>query len=415
MANYTGSAYNFYLTQTLITGAQFHLVFTFDTIPFASAVMLSYRPVSGGAWNNDTAGFTSPRTRTIPEGDYEYQATVYFSNGDSPLVVTFTLVVADAIDNYIYTPELNPLIWYDEGRATTPYYQTPHFEQFPHAERGKPWLQGDVWHQVWQTTDIIYLQFSSTFDPIVIDLLNEEGFVVRSWVGLNKLPNREFPNLYVFEFALSLAGLITGCYSFRRTLGSGDGQKIQTTCCQYISADPLLNTIYIEYKNSKFTKDVLFETGIKFGLRLYGWIDYDKMKSEKKEEGYRDQRYTSKKTSSKSAKSIPVYFGDEMGLPAEKTNLVEEIYGLDEVTIDGAFFTLPPDKEFEYTEENGYRMRGMKAELEPGLTRYSRITKVNFDPQKKLMYAIAVDQHAISDTTGQGNNNVVPIYNVVIQ
>ena len=139
------------------------------------------------------------------------------------------------------------------------------------------------------------------------------------------------------------------------------------------------------------------------------------MKSEKKEEGYRDQRYTSKKTSSKSAKSIPVYFGDEMGLPAEKTNLVEEIYGLDEVTIDGAFFTLPPDKEFEYTEENGYRMRGMKAELEPGLTRYSRITKVNFDPQKKLMYAIAVDQQAISDTTGQGNNNVVPIYNVVIQ
>ena len=99
------------------------------------------------------------------------------------------------------------MIWYDEDRETTAFYQTPHIEQFPHSERGKPWLQGDVYQQPWQTTDIIPLQFSSTFDPIVIYLVNEEGFVIRSWVGLNKLPNRDFPGLYVFEFALSLAGL----------------------------------------------------------------------------------------------------------------------------------------------------------------------------------------------------------------
>jgi hypothetical protein len=276
-------------------------------------------------------------------------------------------------------------------------------------------MQGDVWQQVWQTTDIIKLQFSATFDPIIIELLNEEDFVIRSWVGLNRVPNREFPALYIYEFALSLANLDTGCYRFRRKLGSGEQMVIEYTRCQYISATPIPDTLYIEYRNSRFTKDVLFETGIKFGIRLFGYIDYDKMTKEKKEEGYRNQKFTSTKTASKSAKVVPVYIGDELGNPAEITNLFEEIVSLDEVTYDGAYFTLPPDKEIEYTEENGYRMRGMKAEMEPGLTRYSRRTKVNTDSQKRLMFAIAVDQQAISDLTGQGNNNVVPIFNVIIE
>lgn len=319
------------------------------------------------------------------------------------------------MDNYLYSPKLNPLIFYREDRAVTNTYQTPNIDLFPHGERGKAWLQGDEYCQVWQTTDIIYLQFSSTFDPIVIELLNESNQVIDSFVGLNVIPNRDFPGLYVYEFAISLSGLTTGCYRFRRKLGSGDGQVIEYTACQHISADPIPDTLLIKYKHSSFFKDVMFETGIEFWFRVHGWIDSDKTKKERKAEGYRNQKFTSVKTSAKSTDSVPIHFGNELGLPVEHTLLIEDISELDTVTYDDVAYTLPADKEFEYNEEEGYRLRCMKGMFEPGLTRNSRITKVNSDTTKKLMYGIVVDQAAISDTTGQGNNNLVPIFNVVIQ
>jgi len=415
MADYNGSAYGFLLVQT-VAGPDYSLVVTFTSAPpTANVYQIQYRVIGSGTWISSPPIFmANPGTYTVPGGNNEYQIQLFYSDGTPFEYIDMTLaVVITLVENYIHTPKLNPLIWYPESRATSAKYQTAHIDDFPHDERGQPWMQGNVFQQLWQTTDIIWLQFFASFDPITIELLDENDFVIRSWVGLNKIPNRDFSGLYLFEFGISLAGLDTGCYYFRRILGSG--QVTERTKCQYISSIAIPGTIYIEYKNSRFIKDMIFETGIKPGIRVYGYIDYDKTKKERKDDGYRNQRFTTQRTNAKSTDKVPIYFGDEMGLPAEMTTLIEEITGLDEVSYDSVYFTLPPDKEFDYTEENSYRMRGMRADFEPGLTRYSRITKLETDTQKRLMYSIAVDQQALSDTTGQGNNNVVPIFNVVIQ
>lgn len=415
MVEYNGSAYGFKIVEQ-VAGADFSLMATFTSAPAnANVYQIQYR-VGVGSWTSSPPIYMdNPGTFTVTAGVYSYRVQLFYSDTTPSEYITFAAVVPAITDNFIKTPNILPLIWYDENRATSAVFQTPHIEQFPHRDRGKAWLQGDEWHQPWQTTDIIYLQFPSTFDPIQIDLIDEEGFVVRSWVGLNKLPNKDFNGLYLFEFGLSLAGITTGCYRFRRTLGSGDEQVTEYSCCQYISSTPIEGTVLIKYKNSTFTHDVIFETEIEFWLRVYGWIDYDNQKKEKKTEGYRNQQFTSQITSSKSTDVIPVYLGGDMGMPAEMTSLIENLHELDEVSYDGKSFTLPPGKEFEYLGEEGYRLRGMKAELEPGLTRYSRVTKINTDPQKKIMYGIAVDQQALADTTGQGSNDVVPLFNVVIQ
>jgi len=317
------------------------------------------------------------------------------------------------MDNILYSPELNPVIFFDEDRATTDEFQTPHFEDFPFAERGQEWYQSGAFKQLWQTTDIIELQFSSQFDPIIISLLNEHDVEVITLPALIGLPNIYYPNTWSFEVSMSLAGLPTGCYRMKRTLGAaGPSQVIQYSPYMYISSTPIPGTIWVKYWHSRFHKDVIFETGKQFGIRVKGWIDYDRQGRKLKQELYRDERYNQTVLNSKSAKNIPVYFGDEFGLPTDILNILEQVFECDHVEIDNKPFGMAEGATLEYIDIEGYRMRGLNTIIEPGINRSSRITTVTTDPTKKLTYGIMVDKKVFGDTSNQGSGNTVPILTV---
>jgi hypothetical protein len=317
------------------------------------------------------------------------------------------------MDNIIYTPELNPVVFYRNDRAVTDEFQTPHFEEFTFGERGKDWLQVGAFKQIWQTDDIIKLQFSSTFDPIIITLLNSDDVPVITLPALIGLPNIYYPNAFSFEVAMSLAGLLTGCYRLQRTLGSaGPTQVIEYSDWMYIADEPITDTIFIQYKHSRFYKDVIFETGIEFGLRVPAWIDYDRQGRKTKQELYRDERYNQTILNSHSAKNTPVYFGDEFGLPADITNIIELALECDSVKLDNKLMCVADGANIEYIDFEGQRFRGLHCIMEPGINRSSRITGVDIDTTKKLSYGIMVDKKVFGDTSNQGSGNTVPVLTV---
>lgn len=323
-------------------------------------------------------------------------------------------------DQFLYDPELNPIIWYDPTLVNLPAYNTKDFDYYPFDQRGKPWLQAASYSQIWQTTDIINLQFESQFDPITIDLLDQDGNSLIIEPALIGLPNKFLTGTFSFEIMMSLAGLETGCYRLKRTLGSaGPLQKIQYSGWMYISSDPIGETILIQYWNSRFFKDVIFETGIKFQLRVPGWIDYDRMGRVVKQELMRDQRYNPTILSSKSAKNIPVYFGDEFGLPTDITNIIEQIWECDNVLIDGIPFGIADGAKMEFididNDSRQYRLRGLKTTIEPGINRNSRVYSITTDPTKKIISTIIVDAAVFGDLANQGSSNTVPVFNVEIE
>ena len=314
-------------------------------------------------------------------------------------------------DNILYDPELNPIIWYEEDRAVTDQFQTPHFEDFPFNERGQDWLQSYPFSRVWQTTDIIELQFTSQFDPIIVSLLNSNGEEVITLPALIGLPNLDYPNTWIFEVSMSLAGLPEGCYRLKRLLGNSPDQKTQYSDWMYI-ADLIPGTIFIKYWHSRFYKDVVFESGKQFGMRVFGWIDYDRQGRKNKQEVYRDERYNNTILNSKSAKNIPLYLGDEFGQPTDVCNILELAFECDHVEIDDKPFGIAEGASIEYFDIEGYRLRGMHTVIEPGVNRYSRITTVTTNSNKKLTYGIMVDRKAFGDTSNQGSGNTVPILTV---
>lgn len=313
-------------------------------------------------------------------------------------------------DNFLYIPELNPVIFYDVARATLPKYFTKHFEDFMFSERLYFWQQRENYSQVWQTTDIINLQFESTFDPIVVKLLDKYGIARITLPALIGLPNAYLPNTFSFQVNMSLAGLETGCYRLTIEAGSSDNKKTLISDKQFISSTQIKNTICLEYWNSRFHKDVVFETGIKFQMRVHGHFGF--LEKQRSDEVYRDQKFTSTLLNSKSAKRHKVFFGDSYGLPDDVINMIDEIWSCDNVLIDGKPFGIADGAKLEFVDSENYPKRGISLLVEDGINRNSRVFGVNLDSNKKLITSIIVDARVFGDTSNQGSSNTVPVYNI---
>lgn len=315
------------------------------------------------------------------------------------------------MDSLLLIPSLNPVTFFNPNVTSPAAYVNKQFDDYSFQDRGQYWQQYSNYSRVWQTTDIIVLQFESSFDPIIIELLDQNKQSIITLPALVGLPNKYIPTTHSFEIKMSLAGLQTGCYQLRATFGVGAGQLIMYTDYQYISSVPIPNTILINYYNTRFFKDIIFETGVQFQMRVQGFIDDDNSIRPLKQEVYRNQQYSNQVLSSKSTRNVPVHFGDFYGLPVDVTELLEQIFECNTVTLDGKLYGLADGSKAEYTGVENYRLRGLKLMLEPNLNRNSRAYSVTIDTTKQISTVIMVDTQAFGNTRQQGSDNTIPVNN----
>ncbi|MBK7885464.1 MAG: hypothetical protein IPJ81_17990 [Chitinophagaceae bacterium] len=315
-------------------------------------------------------------------------------------------------DNFLYIPFINPIKFFDVSQENLPKYFTKHFDEWKFRERLYFWQQREDYVQIWQTTDIINLQFESTFNPIIVKLLDKNGIAIKTLPALIGLPNKFFPNTFSFEVSMNLGEAVpSGCYRLKIEAGNpGPTQKILLSDWQYISSTPIKNSLCLEYTNSRYHEDVIFETGIQFQFRVHGNFGF--LEPGRKDEQYRDQRYNPAILSSRTFRQFPVHFGDQFGLPDDIIDLLNRIWSCDNVMIDNKFFGIADGGKFEFIEVDKYPKRGVKLMVEEGINRNSSVFKVISDPNKKLMYAIMVDKKVFGDVGTQNSNDTVPIITV---
>lgn len=316
-------------------------------------------------------------------------------------------------DNFFYIPFINPVKFVDKAQTNPAAYNTKHFEDYLFKNRLYEWQRQVGFAQVWQTTDIIKLQFEATFDPIIVDLLDENGNSAITLPALIGLQNKFIPNLYSFEIAMSLAGLSSGIYTLQVTAGSsGPQQKIYTSGCLYIYDGILADTILLEYWHNRYHEDVIFETGVKFQIRVHGSFSF--MTPGTTSERYKDQAYNPEILSSRSFRQWTVHFGDLYGLPDDMVDLLNRIWTCNNVLIDGKAFGAV-DGKLEFIDggsEFEYPKRGVKIMVEEGINRRSKIFAVDTDTTKRLVTSIIVDAKVFGDISNQGSANTVPVINI---
>lgn len=316
-------------------------------------------------------------------------------------------------DNFLYIPYINPIKFIDSAYAPAAPYNSKHFDDYLFAQRLYEWQTPADFKQVWQKTDIIRLQFESTFDPIVVDILDSDGNAAITQIALIGLPNKFLANTYSFEVELSLATLATGCYKIQITAGSaGPTQKTYISGWQYVYDGVIDNTMLIEYYHNRYHEDVMFETGIEFQFRVHGKFGF--MNPASSQERYKDQQYNPSILSSKNFRQWPVHFGDEFGLPDDIIDLLNRIWTCRSIFIDGKAFGAV-DGKFELSDggtDGVYPKRSVKLEVEEGINRRSKVFAQDTDTTKKLVTSIIVDAKVFGDLSNQGSSNAVPVINI---
>lgn len=312
-------------------------------------------------------------------------------------------------DNILFVPFVNPVKFYE---VITPVskYQLKQFDDYKFEDRLLPWQSTEFYEQIWQTDDIINLQFESTFDPIIVSLINDDGGSVITLPALIGLANKFLANTYSFEVAMSLSSVPTGCYRVKIVAGTGGSQRTYLSGHQYISSTPITNTICLEYFNSRYHQDVVFETGIKFQYRIFGYLGF--LDPGRKDELYRDERWNPALLNSRTTRHFPVFFGNERGITDDEIDLLNRIWSCDNVTIDKKAFGIADNGKFEFTGETDYAKRGLRLLLEEGINRNSKAFAITTDTSKKLVTTIIVDASVFGDTSNQGSANTVPVYNI---
>ena len=311
----------------------------------------------------------------------------------------------------IYIPHLNPLVFYDPNKVRPAQYQTRHINEYPFSESQPAWVNPADYWQPWQTSDIIPLQFIANYSAIQVDLVDAVDFRGNSLLALSSLnsyANRYQAGYYAYEAFMSLATVNHGAYRVRLTLNNNPNNIRVSE--KIIVSDNFENTVLLEYANNRYHGDVLFETGIRFSMRVPGGIDsYDPFS---KDVMFEDQILNPTQLSSKPYAQAKLILGDAQGLPDWVMYKMMWVWSCNDVTVDGKSFAKADGAKWEKNESEDWKKRGWSMLLREGINRGSQIFDTTGDPTKKLVVAFNIDGTVFGDISSNASSNIIQITSV---
>jgi hypothetical protein len=306
--------------------------------------------------------------------------------------------------NRIYIPIINPLKFVDAARANLPQYFTKQLDDYFFRERILEFEQFANGKPIWCTNDILSMQYSANYSPIQFSFINNsDGSVFLTFTTSSNIRNTYEPDFWLYEINVDISALPVGCYTLQMEAGS----PVQKTLLYEFKIIPSIkNTVFIEYQNSEYYEDVIFETGIKMAVRLPGFLRYDEPGSQ--DVVYDDQDLNNTILSSNHFRNYKLFIGSPYGVAPEIIDKLDRILGCNNLTIDGKPVSKPSGAKWDKTEETNYPMQGWSISLREAINRKSIIFDSDGSTNKKIIVVHNIDSKGFGDIFAPGQN-VVPI------
>lgn len=301
-------------------------------------------------------------------------------------------------------PFLNPIKFVIDGNTNLPQYATKHFDDFIFQEQILDWEQPTNYCIKYSTSDIIKLQFHCDSDPVVLIVLDENNEVVTTstlnWILRNKYDT----SMFVYEASISLNSFTAGRYRIKLEVGTA------VAISEWIQVlDDISNTILLEYNNTKFYGNVMFETGIVFGFRVEGSIG--KMIPKSKDSLYEDEVLNQTILNSRPFRLFKLSIGGTFGIPDWVADRLNWILGCNNIAIDGKYFCKSDGANLEPKEEENYPLRGYLIDMRESIRRDSFILQGTVNTNKKLVIISNIDSKGFGNLAN-ASNDVVSIIDI---
>jgi hypothetical protein len=255
----------------------------------------------------------------------------------------------------IYQPFLNPIKFVNVGYSQDARYNSRDMDDWTYVNTIPEWITNRHYCQKWQTNDTICLQLISTAGPITYQFLNKDENV--EYTGsFTQTGTGPMAGYFIYEASIDLSGFNEGQYYL----------KISALTITLLS-EPLnirethARTVLLEYTNTTFKDDVIFETGFAPSLRIEGTVKYKSPAS--KDTLFEDQVLNQTLLNSRGFDLYEFTIGSSEGIPDYMIKKLNRILGCSTVIYDGIEYTKNDGAKFEASEMDDYPMRVWTIEL----------------------------------------------------
>lgn len=304
----------------------------------------------------------------------------------------------------VIIPYLNPLKYQEIAPQNLPQYISKSMEKYPYAETIQEWETKIDYPHLFQTTDTVSQQISSDVGPLIMQLIDDSGYVKLTTSFAQKLRNKQNSSEWVYENQTSLAGLPTGYYFAKLIVGTSL-PTIHVSEPIFI-CDNIPNSVYLEYKHRSFYGGVLFETGITFSIRVLGLV---KLKSPASNDTiYEDQPLNETLIWSYPFELYTFFVGGSWGIPDYLIKRLNRIFGCSFTSIDGIQYTKSDGAKWEGREFENYPLRGWSIELRESLYKAAQSYQSGTLQTGRTTITASLD----TDGFGAGGGGIIQISDV---
>lgn len=253
-------------------------------------------------------------------------------------------------------PSINPIKFVPLSPVSLPQYLSKQYHLYRFEERIFPWQQKIHYCQKYQHSDTVSLQFNSDLGAITVDVIDENGVTFLTYAAVQASEDIRNVGFFAYEVTINWGDVTDGLF-YVKVSGAG----ITFISEPIVIKDIHENTLYLEYRNSRFHENVIFETGITFRFRVEAVLGF--LNPFSSDQFFNDQRFNSIVLSSKTYRNFPLHIGGSFGVPDWVIDRINMIFSCNSVKIDGTSYSKVSDAKYAFTEQENYPMRGMSFEV----------------------------------------------------
>lgn len=310
--------------------------------------------------------------------------------------------------NRLIDPYLNSIKFFETNPAVFYQYAKKPFDYSSFQEQIFNFQEKKKYCQKRSIYDNDFFQFESNYDPITLLIINEDGDAVLPFSAQNIVRNKYQPDYFIYEVDVDYGALAPGYYYFKMVAGVTSPKLFESEPFEILPT--IENTVLLEYSNSTYFGDVLWETGISMSLRVEGVIS--SLNPSSKDNIYEDQSLNLTMLSSFPFETWKLFIGTSEGIPDYVIKRINRILSCDNVKINGKYYSKFDGSKWEKHEEDNYPMSGWTIELRESLQRNSNIYDSAVPDGLGLLVVYNIEGKMFGDMSDNAGSNVISVISV---
>lgn len=305
--------------------------------------------------------------------------------------------------NTLKIPFINPLQFYKETPDEDDRFRSRDFDDYGLDDTILPWEERVCWRQPWQLSDVIHLQVQSTYGPVKLLLYRaSDDALIDTTILSQGAANFNDPTLFLYECDVDLSGYPEGRYYYKLTFASPVVLTLRTDILEF--SENCENSLLLEYEHNQFREDMIFETGIRPGIRIPAVKKFKNPAS--KDTLFEDQVLNIEILRSDAYRIWTLHIGGAEGVPDFIADKLNRILGCNTVLIDGKQYTKADGATLQPKELENYPLRGWNMDLREKTNRASRIYEDEIAVNGQVAALVSVDSKGFGADTG-GNETII--------